>query len=165
MFRWFNGLLSSISADDLKPFQNLLSLSLARNNLDTIDGNLFEYSKNLQVIDFNDNPLEHIGFDLFANLEWLERANFTLCNCINFDALNPEQILKLNDMMPEECPPLDTTTPPETTSTRDPGGECSFRCSLNEETSALQNRTDQLEGRISELENQLNDLRARMGKQ
>lgn len=161
VFRWFNGHLSAISADDFKPFQKLASLSLTRNNLDTLDGNLFEYSEKLQVIDFSDNPLQHVGYDLFATLGWLERANFTLCDCIDYDALNREEVLQLNDMIPVKCPPLETTTY-TTTSTKDPGSECSFRCSLNQETSDLKRQVDDHEGRICDLENQLNDLRARM---
>lgn len=129
-FTWIYMNLTSISSEDLKPFPNLITLSLHHNHFVALDGDLLQHTRKLQVIFFDNNLLRHVGHDLLRGLVNLTRAQFSLNPCINMDARTPQEIQDLNLQLPISCPPLATTPAPTTTtvSTTTESGICPLAC-------------------------------------
>lgn len=173
--RWYKTNLSEISREDLRPFPQLIVLYLPVNQLLVIDGNLFSLTPNLRWISFIQNQIRHVGPDLLTNLNELERAFFNENPCIDDYASDREGIMRLNDLLPNACPLLETTTVPvasttipSTTelSTNSPG-ECSEACLkrievsereisiLHDEISKLHDSNDRLN---AENESQHNEI-------
>lgn len=119
-FQWFQGNLSSVGSSTFRPFPNLLSINVGDNQLVTLEGDLFQYTRKLKGIYFYVNSLAHIGHGLLTGLNNLTEAIFTANPCINAFAITPEQIQALNLQLPISCPPLNstvTTTQPGTAPT------------------------------------------------
>lgn len=69
----FCGLLS-VNKENLKEFgDSLKELYLQRNNLISIDADLFEYNPNLLVFVLDDNPIRHIDPEFYTNLRNLKK--------------------------------------------------------------------------------------------
>lgn len=104
---WDDGNLTTISANDLKPFPYLRVLSIASNHVTKLDGDLFKYSPRLRYIRFHTNFFEHLGQDLLTDLNDLEWVDFTKNPCISMSASTTEQFEELNRQMPIKCPQLE----------------------------------------------------------
>lgn len=107
--------LRTISANDLKPFPRLVFLYLFRNELTTIDGDLFKYTPHLRYASFELNRIQHIGYDLVSNLNNLTELWLTGNVCIDLHASNRDVVLLLASRLSVLCPPLDDTTTGATT--------------------------------------------------
>lgn len=103
---WYNSNLLSISAEDLEQFPNLMVLSIFEDNLVSLDSNLFMFNPNLHWLNLGDNLIEHVGADIFTDLEELAYVNFYYNPCVNRTAFTREAVLLLNDELPILCPPL-----------------------------------------------------------
>lgn len=154
---WHSNLMT-ITADDLK-FPSLLMIGIWNNPLLSLDGNLFASTPNLFWIDFSSNQIEHVGQDLLKNLNALIYANFINNPCISHLATSRDDVLRLNDQLPEACPAaenatvinyedlLEETGNPVTETASEPDPTCSERVGF-------------LEGELTRLEEeivQLND--------
>lgn len=122
--QWHNGVSTTITADDLRPFDSLIEIYVFQTSLFSIESDLFRYTPMLQLIIFSNNRLEHVGHDLLIGLQYLNQAFFNTNPCIDLDAVTPAEIIELNRQLPIRCPPIivDTTedtsvntTPEETT--------------------------------------------------
>lgn len=102
---WHDSSLEKISADDLKPFPQLKYLGIRFTPLKTLDSDLFQYTPNLRYITFAGSKIHHVGADLVTNLKDLKVLDFTNCVCIHRFAKTKEQVEKLNEDLPNECPP------------------------------------------------------------
>lgn len=85
-FTMDNCALTSISSADLAPWPKLYYFSVARNNIKTLDGDLFQNSPSLTIIKFEDNLIETVGINLLSGLPKLRKANFSRNRCIKFSA-------------------------------------------------------------------------------
>lgn len=154
-FNWVSGNISTIDSSTLKPFPNILLIGLGGNNLVTIDGDLFQYTRWLRLIWININKLEHIGHDLLTGLSDLRYANFQLNSCIDVIASTSQQVQELNRQLPIKCPPLVTTPDPPTTiisTTPKPNDGRPITCTSNEEAVEMKNRMEEMTKRIEKLE-------------
>jgi hypothetical protein len=146
---WAAPQFSSISSDDLK-FPLLEYFVCANNQLTSIDGNLFEFSRNLRAISFYNTKLQHVGHNLLVNLPQLQQAWFQHNTCISTYTEDQQGIKNLDRNLPIFCPPLSptlpTTTPATTTST--PPEYCSYSC------------LDEIKLEINELKKQMRELLA-----
>jgi hypothetical protein len=145
--------LLTLSAYHLEPFVDLVYFRAWRNNLVSIDGDLFHHNTKLQYIDFDGNLLEHVGYNLLGELRWLQTVDFNSNPCINVAATTPLAISNLNQQLPISCPPLATTTtttttteiiterPTTTTQLPEP---CSLRCTLGDEFDELRSEVAKL---------------------
>lgn len=148
---WFSGNLTTVSADQLEQFPNMIMLNLEHNSLVSLDGDLFKHSRKLQWIALSDNLLQHAGHGLLDDLDDLETAHFESNPCINFYAGTPERIQELRTQLAIRCPPLDETTTEVTTTEIE---ECSVGCKMHiealenvvfEESRDLRNEIEQLQ--------------------
>lgn len=116
---WYNSKLTYLSADDLKPFPSLTFFGAWMNQLTTLEDGLFRFTRNLGYIDFDNNLLENVSYDLLDGLENLEAADFSSNTCIDFYADTPESIEELKTKIMQGCSPPTTTpsnaTPSDTT--------------------------------------------------
>lgn len=60
--------LFTISAGDLRQFPGLTHFFSYENPITSLDGDLFSFNPNLSDVEFEDNQIENIGFDLLTNL-------------------------------------------------------------------------------------------------
>lgn len=102
--------LTSISANDLRPFSGLFFLSFFFNELTSIDGDLFIHTPNLEYVSFDYNEIQHIGCDLVNHLNSLAVLYFHKNVCIDQRAENRDEVLSLGPQLSVICPPLETTT-------------------------------------------------------
>jgi hypothetical protein len=160
--------ISAVSYLDLEVFPDLTFISLQANQLESVDGDLFDNNRELLFIGLSGNLIQHVGFNLFTSLTKLKRVTFFTNPCVNAAGTGQSEIQKLNDLLPEMCPPLIRTTPktttkateeatttegtttPETTTTEQPQ-QCQLRCTLDQEF-------DDLKARLMEVEKQLREI-------
>lgn len=142
--------MPSIDSSLLAPFSNLLHLE---NKLVSLNGDLFQHSRKLQTIYLDGNLLEHVRHDLLAGLTYLTSVYFEANPCINTKAHAAQQIQELNRQLPIQCPPLDTTKDPPTTttSTTSEPNECSPSCTSSEGAQEMKKRIEALEKVVAEL--------------
>lgn len=79
---WMQSKLDNIKATDLKPFPNLVYLDLSHNYLRQLDGDLFKYTPQLNLLVMNDNSIKTIGKGLFTGVTALRGANFFENPCV-----------------------------------------------------------------------------------
>jgi len=130
---WGNTNLTSLVADDLKPFPKLLSAWFPSNKFVSLHSDLFVHTPMVRHIDFGRNLLENVGSDLLTSLNNLTSALFNDNRCISFNANTSQSIQNLIAMLREQCPEPETTTAIPTTTTLstttvDPE-ECPVGCS------------------------------------
>lgn len=107
--------LASISAIDLQQFPRLEYLGLFRNDLLSLDGDLFIFNPLLKVLSFTENRIRNIGYDLLTSLNDLEYLSLSNNFCINQRAETRAAVIELIAQLPILCPPLDATTSVSTT--------------------------------------------------
>lgn len=100
---WINGSLTSITSDDLN-FPKLVSLSLARNNLVSIESDLLKHTKKLEEFYFGFNLLEHVGHEIFKDLISLHDVDLVANPCIDARVKNYGEIVELSKQLKTRCP-------------------------------------------------------------
>lgn len=73
--------LQEINQKDLRPFENLQYLFLAKNNLMTIEAELFEFNKKLKIIWLDMNKISQIDKHAFNGLDDLIMLDLSNNNC------------------------------------------------------------------------------------
>lgn len=106
---WHNSNLLEISADDLKPFPELLLFSADTNKVESLDGDLFKNTPNIQSIDFRNNSISYVGDGILVNLNELKFAQFEGNPCVDYCARSFEEIIELNEILPSTCSSATTT--------------------------------------------------------
>lgn len=127
---WVNYDLSEINAEDLRPWRALGSLSFAFNSLTTLDGDLFKYNRDLQIIRFDRNKISHVGSGLLSGLYDLKTFLFRDNPCLNFEARTPQAVQQVIQIMIDNCSPANNTTnvPILTPSTPPPKPKTTVTC-------------------------------------
>lgn len=99
--------LQEVTSDDLKPFSNLLQLSLDDNRLKQLPHDLFVHNKKLERIDLGGNWLMHVGPEIFSHLPQLATVymRHNPCTSENTFALVKEDLKELEWELTVECPP------------------------------------------------------------
>lgn len=188
VIQFWNGNLTSVTAEDLKPYPNLRYLSLPVNHITTLDVDLFKFTTKIKDFVIPSNKIERVGENIFAFLPELRWVNFLSNPCFSYYADTPEQLQYLKSNLASRCPPLQTSTtvsttisttlPSTTTSTTSKNpDECEIpiRCSINEEMDDtrikiilqsnliedLTNTISTLSARTLELEKQMREINAR----
>jgi hypothetical protein len=82
--------LKVISKDEFEQFPMLRQLKLIWNNLEWLNSDLFDFNKNIEVIDFYGNQrLKFIGANLLDLLPNLQKVNFQNCGCLDHSVFGP----------------------------------------------------------------------------
>lgn len=99
--------LTSISSDDLMPFEELQQISLDENKIENLPHNLFENNPKLIRIDLEGNPILHVGPNIFRPLPKLITVymRHTKCTTENSMALGRDDLKALEWELLIECPP------------------------------------------------------------
>ena len=105
--------LKTVSKTDLQPFKSLRGLYLEKNEIEVLDADLFEHNPKIQELNFNQNLLEHIGFDILDPLINLKHADFFNNPCIDFGAANEREIQILKKIFQEKFEPKPKKYPSE----------------------------------------------------
>lgn len=110
-FQVFNSKLGTILKEDLKQFPDLILLSIIKNDILVLDGDLLMYNRKLESVAFTENLLMRIGPNLVKGLNTLVGINFHYNPCVSTAASSPQAIQALNDELPLLCPPISTECP------------------------------------------------------
>jgi hypothetical protein len=94
--------LQKITKNDLKPFGDLLSISLFGNKLQYIEHELFRYNPKLAQVSLFQNQLQHI-FPTAFDLGHLKVLYLNSNPCIDQDALSPTKIEELKCDLVTKC--------------------------------------------------------------
>lgn len=94
--------LTVVDKLNLRSFIDLKHLYLNDNELEILDGDLFEFNVKLKVIDFTNNKLKIIGENLLKPLIDLEIAHFENNHCINSVAWK-SSLNQLKAEMKDKC--------------------------------------------------------------
>jgi hypothetical protein len=108
-----------LSSSDLKPFPNLIRFQSHNGQFTNIEGDLFQYTRQLQHLQLTVPGLKSVGANLLTGLKDLVYVYFGFGECIGtFQAETPERIQELKQTLLIKCPPLErqTTSSPTTTS-------------------------------------------------
>lgn len=136
VMRWSGGNLTAVSAEDLKPFTELVVLTLTAQKIKSLDDNMFQYHPNIQWLVITNNPITNVGKDLITNLKSLQTFYFTRNTCMDMVASNPETFAEMKRLLPIQCPPLDDECP---------------RCTTDEEVEKLKKQAEEQNRKIAEL--------------
>lgn len=165
--RWSEGNLTSLNANDLKPFPGLEEIRFSNNKLISLDADLLIHTPKLRWIFFENILLENAGYGVLDSMYNLTNAYFGGNPCINMNAVMPEAIQILKQNLKDQCPPLITTTLPTTTilTTAEPEN-CSVGCvemidALKEEFARQKEENVRQAEAIQELEKQMREIWAR----
>lgn len=143
--------LLELTANDLKPFPNLLRFDSNYGEFSSIDGDLFQHTKMIQKIQINNARLQNVGENLLSGLNDLTNVEFRGDACINFFADTLEKIEELKDLLLVQCPPLPGPTATVSTTTEDSADQCPLRCSLEKEVDELNWKVDVQDEIIADL--------------
>lgn len=111
--------LTSITAEDFRPFPNLFVFASRYNSISSLPANLFQHVPRLEYLVVTSSPaLQHVGQNILGNLPRLNYANFAENSCISYTARNRDEINYLNSILHQRCQPATTTTRTTTTTTR-----------------------------------------------
>lgn len=88
-------MLQTIQSSDLAPFKRLQSIELQSNEIKSIDGDLFRNNPDVQYISIFNNPLRHVGRNIFESLTGLTGLNLSDCRCINETVSHPGELDEL----------------------------------------------------------------------
>lgn len=147
----YNTSLQEVSSGDLQPFPALRLLSLPRNQIIVLSGDLFQYSSKLKYIGFGYNVIEKIDEKLVEDLLSLEFADFRGNSCIDVSVDGRWNILQLSSTFKSQCS-TSTTTDSSTTIS-----ECNTECfrKLENAIVSLQDLQKVNERKIQDLEAKL----------
>lgn len=108
LLRIVNSKLQSISSADLKPFSKLRVLILSANNLVNLESDLFDNNPELVRVDFRDQKLKLIGYNVLENVPKLSIADFTNAGCLTYFAENGKTgIRELKKEIRINCQPIE----------------------------------------------------------
>lgn len=145
----YSSQITSISAENLKPFPNLEYLNLATNLLKTLPADLFSFTPNLKAIYFQSNKLESVGQGILDDLDGFVEADFQANPCISLSGNSPTAIENLKQELLAKClsdgeivePKTTTlasiTTAGTATTSQATTASCPLRCIKNCETDEL----------------------------
>ncbi|CRK91139.1 CLUMA_CG004825, isoform A [Clunio marinus] len=141
--------LTTITAEDLKPFPALIRLEIPDNRIQHVEGNLFQHTPNMRAVGFSFNSIETVGLGLFEGLRGFTApgslVSFLGNTCISESANGPEQIAILIQNLERDClPPITTTTTTE--------------AAVDECPSSCRTLIDSFASRIEQLEMQMKEI-------
>jgi hypothetical protein len=165
-----------LSSSDLKSFPNLLRFEFWGGKFANLDGDLFQYTRKLKVINFHIPGLKNVGENLLTGLN-LIRVTFFESGCIG-TWTTLQSIQELNQKLLMNCPPLEPLTSPMTTSQKtttlstSTSTQCTVRCSLDSEVdemnakfvtqiAKLKETNNKQEERLVELEMMIREINAK----
>lgn len=103
-----NSQLQTITSADLKPFTKLRVLQLSANSLHNLDNDLFENNLELVKIEFRDQKLKLIGYNILENLNQLSIGDFSNAGCLDFQVERGRGGIKdLKKEIRINCQPID----------------------------------------------------------
>lgn len=155
---WINGSLTSLTSDDLK-FPKLLSLSLARNHLVSIESDLLKHTRKLEEFYFGFNLLEHVGHEIFNDLIMLHDVDLVANPCIDARVKDYGAIVELSKQLETRCPPLEKESNVWQQCSRD-DDECSSMSSADDKIIALNGELKRVNKKLAELEEKFERLEA-----
>lgn len=112
----YNTQLLTLRASDFQQIPGLLFLAVQRNNLTSLDGDLFSLTPTLRYLAADLNQIEHIGPNFFIP----DTMRFLMLGynpCINVNAQGRSEVLALEPQLSVLCPPLEGTTTTMSTTT------------------------------------------------
>jgi hypothetical protein len=116
--------LVQLSASDLKSFPNLAQLFIYRFMFTSIESDLFQYTKRLQIVHMSYGRLRNVGVNILNGLSQLTQVAFNGNTCIDCEATTPQMLAILKRELSSQCQPFSiyqtypTTRPTTTTTTR-----------------------------------------------
>lgn len=111
----FNTQLVTLSASDLQQIPGLLHLAVQRNNLDSLDADLFQFTPLVRLLAADGNQIQHIGHNFIAHTNDLSYLYLQNNVCINVNAQGRTEVLEIAPTISVLCPPLAVTTTESTT--------------------------------------------------
>lgn len=153
---WINGSLTSLTSDDLK-FPKLVSLSLARNHLVSIESDLLKHTRKLEEIYLGFNMLEHVGHEIFKDLITLHDVDLVANPCIDARVKDYGEIVELSKQLKIRCPEKVSSVWHQCSKDDD---ECSSMSSADDKIMALNEELKRVNKRLAELEEKFEILEA-----
>ena len=98
--------LKVITQDDLRPFPKLKTLWLNFNNLVSLESNLFYFNPQLKIINFNNNRIRSVSYDILDPVDEPSEIYFINNICISREGKSREDINKVEREIIEKCQPM-----------------------------------------------------------
>lgn len=84
--------LTHLEKNDMRQFgDSLVKASFWHNLLTSLEGDLFDYNTNLELVIFSNNPIKFIGLKFIENFKMNEKVGLVNCECVlgeNFQKCN-----------------------------------------------------------------------------
>ncbi|XP_037046364.1 uncharacterized protein LOC119081472 [Bradysia coprophila] len=159
--------ITSIRAEDLKQFADIIYFKTTSTKIVSIDSDLFKYTPLIEVL-YIQGIVTSVGQNLLDDLKNLKVAAVAM-NCLNYHtASTPEEFEWLKGNLTMKCSSTTTSTPPTpvttTKATSPPVEDCQMRCSLNEEIDELKDTLLKQDALIGDLFQTLLDYSHRISE-
>lgn len=108
--------MKNVSKEDLRQFSQLKELWMPYNDLEWLDGDLFNFNPQLEYVWFSNNKFKFIEPNLLDSLTKLKYAEFDSAGCISFIASNQAKFRDLKGRFKTSCKHEPKTTTESTSS-------------------------------------------------
>jgi Leucine rich repeat len=159
--------IHNLTGEELSNYRNLEFFSVANNLIETVPSKLFEFNANLRYVDFGDNRIRQVGWNLLPHLDNLVTLYFNGNVCINRYATDSRAgVLDLIERVRINCADPDEPTGPTTIATTTefdpncPGGNTNQRICYLED--AIQRQQAEFEEYKRVMEQEMRDVREQL---
>jgi Leucine rich repeat len=97
--------LKTVSKEDLKPFPQLELVAYDVNQLEEVEGDLFDYNPKLHYIDLSYNKITNVGPNILRDLKGLTTVYFSKNLCLDRASLTSLDIEAVSREFTHQCPP------------------------------------------------------------
>lgn len=98
-----NSHLKSIEKEDLRQFPNIKVLYIVGNDLEWLDGDLFEFTPKLKLLNFNWNKISMVGAGILEPLKYLQHFWMIQNECTNNSGNTEEGLLAIVVELEKSC--------------------------------------------------------------
>ena len=95
--------LKSLTQVDLKSLTQLVFVNFVGNDVESLDGDLFEFSPKIKFLGLSSNKLKYVGDNFLSNLKDLQASYFGKNPCIDFRANSSSEIPALVQKLKMQC--------------------------------------------------------------
>lgn len=104
-FTIYNKNTAELTRESLKGLNDLRLFEFSYNSLRIVEPDLFIENPKIEWIHFGNNPIRHVGFNVFDNLQNLKSLYLDNTACIDELAINPVDLDILKFRILVNCPP------------------------------------------------------------
>lgn len=103
----FDAGLKVLTKSNLQPLSKLKMLNIEQTQLESLEEDLFSFNRGIESINLKSNRIKHVAVDILKPLTNLREVYFAHNPCIHKSASNRQEFEEIEDVLRQNCPPVD----------------------------------------------------------